>query len=328
MRRTAPVVALIGLAALMARAAAGDSPAQRRADLLERATRGTSAIPALAAALEDENMVVRRTAARLLGKLGEPSRQALGEALGNSDFVVRLIALRKLTEMPGSDVVPHLETALSDQSPVIRQIAVAELVSIEPRGEHIGKLIEAASRDEAPAVREIAARALWPFHRVVTSIRDRKDWDHDVQVAQAISLPTEGWRFALDVGRDGHLKGWHEVGFDDSEWVEVGIDKAWEEQGHEYDGVAWYRRKFALAEEPEHLAVELHFGAVDECAWVWVNGRYVGQHDIGPEGWDDAFTLDVTEEIAWDAENQITVRVLDSKFAGGIWKPVTVEVLK
>ena len=55
---------------------------------------------------------------------------------------------------------------------------------------------------------------------------------------------------------------------------------------------------------------------------------HVGQHDIGPEGWDKPFTLDVTDEIMWDAENQITVRVLDSKFAGGIWKPVALEALK
>ncbi len=328
MRRTALVLALIGLAALIARAAPGDSPAQRRAGLLQQATQGTAAIPALTAALKDENMVVRRTAARLLGKLGEPSRQALGEALGNSDFVVRLIALRKLAEIPGSDVMPHLETALSDESPVIRQMAIAELVNIEPRTEHIHKLIQAASKDEAPAVREIAAKALWPFHKVTTSIRDRTDFDHDVQVAQAIALPTEGWRFALDPGHDGHLKGWHEVGFDDSEWAELTIDKAWEEQGYEHDGVAWYRRKFTLAEEPDHLAVELHFKGVDECAWVWVNGQYVGQHDIGPEGWNIPFTIDVTEELVWNAENQITVRVLDSKFAGGIWKPVIVEALK
>ena len=290
--------------------------------------RGAAALPALTAALTDENAVVRRTAARMLAKLGEPAQEALGEALGNSDFVVRLVALRKLTEVLGSDVIPHLATALKDESPIIRQIAVAELVGIEPRSERIGELVEAASKDEAPGVREIAAKALWPFHKDVTSIRDRKDWDHDIQVAQAIPLPTEGWRFAPDIGRDGHLKGWHEADFDDSEWAEITIEKAWEEQGHEYDGVAWYRGTFPLGEKPECLAVELHFKAVDEIAWVWVNGEYVGQHDIGPEGWNVPFTLDVTEELRWGAENQITVRVYDSKFAGGIWKPVVLEVLE
>ena len=328
MMRTAPAIALIGLAAVTTGAAAADSPSERRAALLACSAQGAAAIPALTAALEDENGVVRRTATRLLAKLGEPAGEQLSKALGNSDFVVRLIALRKLTEVLQRDATPYLATALKDDSPVIRQIAVSELVSIQPRGEQIQQLIEAASRDDAPAVREIAAKALWPFHKEVTSIRDRKDWDHDIEVAQAIPLPTTGWRFALDPGRDGHLNKWHEASFDDSGWVEIGIAKAWEEQGHEYDGVAWYRRDFTLPAKPDCLAVELHFGAVDECAWVWVNGTYVGQHDIGPEGWDKPFTLDVTDAVLWDAENQITVRVLDSKFAGGIWKPVAVEVLK
>jgi hypothetical protein len=54
----------------------------------------------------------------------------------------------------------------------------------------------------------------------------------------------------------------------------------------------------------------------------------VGQHDIGPDGWDKRFAMDASEFLKWGAENQITVRVLDRKFAGGIWKPAYLEVLK
>ncbi len=39
--------------------------------------------------------------------------------------------------------------------------------------------------------------------------------------------------------------------------------------------------------------VQLYFGAVDESAWVWVNGIKVGQHDEGEAGWDKRFGLDV-----------------------------------
>jgi len=328
MKCAARILPLIALATLAAGAVSADSPAERRAALYGLTADGAAAVPALTEALDDDNAVVRRTAARLLAKVGEPSREALGTALGNSDFVVRLIALRTLAELLGSEATPHLATALGDESPVIRQIAIAELVNIRPRDARIDELIEAASKDESPKVREIAAKALWPFHKEVTSIRDRKDWDHDIQVAEAFPLPLDGWRFALDPGQDGHVKKWHEAAFDDSAWGEISIGKAWEEQGHEYDGVAWYRGTIALEDKPECLAVELHFDAVDEVAWVWVNGIYVGQHDLGPAGWDESFALDVTEEIKWNAENQITVRVYDSKFAGGIWKPVAVHALK
>jgi len=67
---------------------------------------------------------------------------------------------------------------------------------------------------------------------------------------------------------------------------------------------------------------------VDECAWVWVNGQYVGQHDIGPVGWDQPFRLDITKNVTWGQKNQITVRAMNTAMAGGIWRPVVIEVLK
>ena len=75
-------------------------------------------------------------------------------------------------------------------------------------------------------------------------------------------------------------------------------------------------------------AVELAFGAVDESAWVWLNGKYIGKHDIGPDGWKVPFWLDVTREIRFGGENLLAVRVKDTEKAGGIWKPVTVDILK
>ena len=57
-------------------------------------------------------------------------------------------------------------------------------------------------------------------------------------------------------------------------------------------------------------------------------GSHAGQHDIGPDGWTVPFCLDVTAFLKWGQENQITVRVLNTAQAGGIWKPVTLEVLK
>ena len=77
-----------------------------------------------------------------------------------------------------------------------------------------------------------------------------------------------------------------------------------------------------------HNAVELHFESVDECAWVWLNGVYIGQHDLGTSGWQTPFSLDITKEVKWDAENVIVVRILDTAGAGGIYKPVHLQVLE
>lgn len=303
-------------------------PGERRAALLRLVGEGAAAVPRLTAGLNDENVVVRRTAARLLARLGKEGREPLTQALTNSDSLVRLIALRALLGSHGQRMVPLLKTALGDENVVIRQAAVAALADREPQTAEVKALLETAAKDPVEAVRNIAAKALWPFHKEVTSVRDRKDWDHVIEVAKTIPLPEDGWRFKLDPARDGHLKKWYRPDFDDSAWERVRIGKSWEEQGHTYDGVAWYRRTFILPDKPPQLATELRFDAVDECAWVWVNGTYVGQHDVGPEGWDQPFTLDVTGALKWHGRNQVTVRVFDSKYAGGIWKPVRLEVLK
>jgi hypothetical protein len=321
------VVSLALTAAGWAQTAAG-SPAARRAALLKQAAQGAASVPAAAAALQDENLVVRRTAVRLLAEMGEPAHAALAGALDNSDVLVRRTALRSLCDPPTVQSLPHLARAMQDPDPLLRLSAVTLAVQIRPRTPEVTALLEKARQSQAGPVRDVAAQALWPFFKETVSVRDRKDWDHEIKVVRTIPLPPDGWRFATDPNADGHLRKWFETDFDDSAWAPIRIGSAWEEQGHVYDGIAWYRGAFDLPAKPECLAVEIAFGAVDEIAWVWINGTYVGQHDLGPEGWDKPFALDVTQALKWGQRNQITVRVHDSTQAGGIWKPVTLQVLQ
>jgi len=297
-------------------------------ELLQRARSGSVPVPLLVQALEDENVIVRRTAARLLGEMGEPNAFALGATQKDSDALVRRTGLMAICRRGGSEALPAVEQALSDTSTMVRLTAVQYLASIQPRTETVLGLLDRAGGDANDKVREIATRATWPFFRESASIRDRQDIDQDVTVAQTIPLPKDDWRFALDSLRAGHKQGWYEPGFDDSGWETIDIEQAWGEAGYDYIGVTWYRRSIEISPEAEHLTVDLHFGGVDESAWVWLNGVYVGQHDIGPSGWNDPFRLDITEEIRWGATNHITVRAMNTAHAGGIWKPVTLEVLR
>lgn len=325
---TASLAIMVSLSTATWGRTAANSPAARRAALLKQATQGTASVPALAAALQDDNFVVRRTAVRLLAELGAPAREALGAALGNSDPLVRRAALVTVCDPPTADVLPHIRQAAGDPEPMMRLVTVNLLVQVKPRTQEVSDLLEQMRKDEATAVREVAAQALWPFFKESISLRERKDWDHDLRVAQTLPLPLQGWRFQTDPKADGHLQKWYEPGFDDSAWTPIEIGKAWEDQGHTYDGVAWYRGAFDLPAKPQCVGAEIEFGAVDEVAWVWINGQYVGQHDLGPEGWDKTFALDVSNELKWGDKNQITVRVHDSVQAGGIWKPVTIQVLQ
>ncbi len=312
--------------------AAQDAPsaaARRRLELLAAGEQGAAALPVLRQGLVDENAVVRRTAARLLGDLGMPAREVLLEAWESDDAVVRQTTLKALVRLEGVGRDAVLGQALADPDLTVRLLAAGALAAL-PRSAATEALLQTAAKDAHDAVRETAGRALWPFRRDVTPLRERRDWDHEIAVILAIPLPKDDWRFALDPRRDGHLSMWHDAAFDDSAWKTLAIEQPWEKAGYEFDGVAWYRRRVDLPARPEGTinAVEVAFEAVDECAWVWVNGVYVGQHDLGTAGWDRAFTLDITDAVRWGVPNQITVRVLDTAFAGGIWKPVRIEVLR
>jgi hypothetical protein len=325
--RTPPTPSPALLVAFLAAAAAICGPAERRIALIE-AAKGAAAVPSLASGLNDENAVVRRTAARLLAEQGEPGKLALVPACQDTDMLVRLTALKALAQ--GAKGEAMLIAAVGDQSPMVRLFAVEQLAAQHPRSKAAEAALAKAASDEDEQVRNLAVRAQWPFHRDVVSIRDRKDWDHEVEVIQAIPLPKENWRFRLDPKREGHRKKWFAPEFDDSKWKAIAIEQAWQKAGYDYIGVSWYRRQVELPAKPEGTvnAVEICFDGVDECAWVWINGVYVGGHDIGPGGWDKPFHLDVTKEIRWGATNQVTVRAMNTAHAGGIWKPVRFEVLR
>jgi len=334
--RTLPIHHAIVFAALLAltancatrTVAENTTPAGRRAALQRKAAGGIKAIPDLVTSLDDENMVVRRTAVRLLIQFGEPARDSLTGALDNSDELVRRVAFRTVLWPLTPKSLPIIEKALKDSSPAIRQTAVKALVTLRPRTEIINGLITQAAGDADPVVRARAAKAQWPFYKKPYSIRDRTDWDHDVRILKTIPLPKDNWRFKLDPKRIGHKKGWYKNAYKDSKWATIKIEQAWQKSGYKYIGVAWYRRLIDLPQKPgKSLAVELRFLGVDECAWVWVNGQYAGQHDIGPSGWNQPFTLDITKYLKWGKKNRITVRAMNTRHAGGIWRPVQIEVL-
>ena len=74
------------------------------------------------------------------------------------------------------------------------------------------------------------------------------------------------------------------------------------------DQVLWYRRRIRLPNGFRKSRLMLHFGAVDQAAAVFINGKSVGGH----VGGFTPFTLDVSD--AWNdgAENEIVVRVQDT----------------
>lgn len=143
-----------------------------------------------------------------------------------------------------------------------------------------------------------------------------------------IYRPSSGWKIATDPSDTGVKDRWFTPGLDESTWrpYSVNLDKGWEAQGFPgYDGYAWFRRDVTVPAEASRRYTYLHFGAVDEQAWLYVDGEPVGEHTVASTGkspaelWEQPFALPVA---LTSGRHLLCVRVHDNAGMGGIWRPV------
>jgi len=75
--------------------------------------------------------------------------------------------------------------------------------------------------------------------------------------------------------------------------------------GKMVDGPVWYRRSFTIPQDWKDRTL-LHFGAVNWESEVWLNGKKLGEHKGGYDG----FSFDITDALK-DGENELIVRALN-----------------
>ncbi len=142
------------------------------------------------------------------------------------------------------------------------------------------------------------------------------------------------WRFRL-----GHeSNGWYR-GADENGWESVSVPHDWAIRrgfsrenssgtGYVCGGEGWYRTRFFCKPEPgKH--VRITFEGVYNNSKVWCNSNYLGKRPYGYS----TFTYDITEFLAADGDNCISVQVMhpetaDSRWytGSGITRPVYVTV--
>jgi len=129
------------------------------------------------------------------------------------------------------------------------------------------------------------------------------------------------WQFRLDPEDVGEAQRWFAADLDESGWQDIEIGRFWEEQGWDYDGVAWYRVTFDVPPEAAGRTLFLAIGAADESGWVWINGQKAGEQDRGEAGWDQLFLVPANA-LRPGQSNTVAIRVLDRNRVGGLWKSV------
>jgi hypothetical protein len=102
----------------------------------------------------------------------------------------------------------------------------------------------------------------------------------------------QGWFFRTDADLIGETSGWTKSVPAGTQ--SVSVPHTWNVgEFHDYLGVAWYFRRFAMPPISPDTHVELHFGATYYAARVWLNGVELGAH----EGGYTAYSFDVSARL-------------------------------
>ena len=132
------------------------------------------------------------------------------------------------------------------------------------------------------------------------------------------------WKFRFDREDVGIKKKWYKK-YDASDWIDIEIGDWYNYQlKSDYSGYVWYRTTFDVPQEWAGKKLLLAFGAVDEQAWIWINGKKAGESTAGPSTWNSAFEINISKYVKAGQENVIVVRTHNSAGPGGIWKSVKI----
>jgi hypothetical protein len=150
-------------------------------------------------------------------------------------------------------------------------------------------------------------------------------------------------------------KGCEIPGHDDSKWPLISIPHTWntfettggmhpfipgvtgDEDSYWHNGWGWYRKHFSIKQALTNRKVFVEFEGVQKYCRVWLNGKYLGDH----EGGYGSFDFDITDHVVPGKDNVLAVAVSirsDDKGAaagssstscqvhGGIYRDVTLVI--
>ena len=154
---------------------------------------------------------------------------------------------------------------------------------------------------------------------------------HDlVQQYEQHAYSAAGWEacslekmFPADPGNEGVRQGWHQSEFDDGRWPLFTVPDIWQNQGHNYSAVMWFRRRITLPESLRGQELILHLGAVDKQDITYVNGVEVGRTGAGFEEtfWNQPRHYRIPAELTRQPELLIAVRAYSFRYGGGLIGP-------
>jgi hypothetical protein len=169
---------------------------------------------------------------------------------------------------------------------------------------------------------------VWREEYNATSAETPAEWK---TLPNPLPTPFGPWLFRRDPTEQGLKDEWFALGASTADWIPVKVPGFWAETRvvGNYQGYGWYRTTFTVPEAWQGKGLRILFAAIDEEAWVYLNGKLVREHSVKSEGksigalWDEPFAADAPAAILnYGMTNVLAVRVGNSLGNGGIWRPV------
>ena len=152
------------------------------------------------------------------------------------------------------------------------------------------------------------------------------------------------WEIIFDHKNEGKSQKWfYNQNFEKhSDKKTIAVPSCWEEMEQDYEGVAFYRKKFFIPKDWNGKLIDINFDAVNYVAEVWLNNKVIDYH----EGGFTPFSFRIDKSIKYGEENVLTMRVvgpiiLSNKYidnmgpqetpqwrggiVGGIWQSVHIK---
>jgi beta-galactosidase len=115
------------------------------------------------------------------------------------------------------------------------------------------------------------------------------------------------WEIIFDHHNTGRSQNLHtNHGFEHhSDKRSIAVPSCWEEIEQDYEGVAYYRKKFTIPASWEGKMVYINFDAVNYVAEVWLNNHVIDFH----EGGFTPFSFRIDKSVKFGEDNVLTMRV-------------------
>nr|WP_321409550.1 glycoside hydrolase [uncultured Carboxylicivirga sp.] len=148
-------------------------------------------------------------------------------------------------------------------------------------------------------------------------------WENQYPLVPDINLAGR-WKF-----KTGDEKYYSKIDLNESDWDEIYVPSAWEDQGYEnYDGIGWYRKTITIPEGLYTDSPVLLLGKIDDVDEVYINDIMIGNTGmINPsyfvygDAYDDLRGYIIPLEIIKKSKTiTIAVRVYDDRLTGGIYE--------